>query len=964
MNQIARDQRRLRPALAWTAATLLAIVLSSACSGGLTSDRDTLSSQAAESCMLCHNGSASNDYSGPGMTNPHPFPGAEAIRCTTCHGGDPTADTKEGAHVPPPPSIGDRQRWDNNAEAYFNRLTLAGLDKIGTYVTAAGRPYTGLDYLQWVNPGDIRVVSEGRSCGQCHTGHADVIEGSLLYNATGFFGGTNHYIGVDNAVPENVGLYHDTGADLAFRAVVDPNFVLDPNRVGPVGRLEEQPVYSRRVIDPQSSFRNNDYLSPGLSDDQDAEGRVITNSPLHHLFTEQVSFTCGDCHLGSAGANNRSADYRSAGCTACHMPYAITGRYGIQNDPLGNPLTPIQVGQTYGSDPHISSLRNTEPADPDDIDDPELPHVREHRIVSVKRTLSNGVEVAGMDDYTCAGCHQGSNRTVMQYWGIRLDQNEDLRRGVQYPAQPVSFRNTNNDSRLFVEYIDYRDPNNVRVRRTQEFNGRDRNQYILDEDYDGDGRDDTPPDIHYEAGMGCIDCHGSYDLHGGDPTRPTESIIASRMEHAVSIECEDCHGTVDDYAQTQPGVNYRGETRDLVVDSEGNLLRHVQRESDGHVYLYSKLTGQKHFVVQTKDVVVDSGVINPVTSQPVFSSKASYAMGRDDGDPSTGIGPKQTGTTSTGFSHSDNMSCASCHSSWQNSCVGCHLIGEYNEGNNFSNITGERIAFREDEADFTYQSPVFMQLGVGPNNKIEQLAANTKVFFTYRDRNNVTSEVFAFSDRQGYGNNQTMVPYPSLGHNKLTAHSIRGKVDSDDEGPRYCVACHLTTDGMSDYGSIYSDFRTRMANDDFANLDFAMIRQHIGLNPGNQINSPVWVHHVAGLGSGLFLFDQNGAPVNPLDNDNNRQPYDVAPATVYDPNNVVYNLDKIVLPDGTPTGSNNHAMMVPPSPLLRDGAPNPEFAGPLGTTLIRRLTDPTTGIVLDSWLDADGQDGGDSATHR
>ena len=30
------------------------------------------------------------------------------------------------------------------------------------------------------------------------------------------------------------------------------------------------------------------------------------------------------------------------------------------------------------------------------------------------------------------------------------------------------------------------------------------------------------------------------------------------------------------------------------------------------------------------------------------------------------------------------------------------------------------------------------------------------------------------------------------------------------------------------------------------------------------------------------------------------------------------------------------------------------MAGPLGLRLVRRLTDPDFGIVLDSWLDADG----------
>ena len=45
----------------------------------------------------------------------------------------------------------------------------------------------------------------------------------------------------------------------------------------------------------------------------------------------------------------------------------------------------------------------------------------------------------------------------------------------------------------------------------------------------------------------------------------------------------------------------------------------------------------------------------------------------------------------------------------------------------------------------------------------------------------------------------------------------------------------------------------------------------------------------------------------------------------------------------------------------RDGAPNPEFAGPLGANTIRRLTDPDTGIVLDSWLDSNATPHGPAA---
>src|SRR5207342_2486246 len=101
---------------------------------------------------------------------------------------------------------------------------------------------------------------------------------------------------------------------------------------------------------------------------------------------------------------------------------------------------------------------------------------------------SNGASVEGITDYACAGCHQNANRDVLTFWGIRLDQNQDVRNGRQYPANPSSFATTQGDTRLYDPVVG----NNT-------FNGRNANQHLLFEDYDGDGRDDTPPDVHYEA---------------------------------------------------------------------------------------------------------------------------------------------------------------------------------------------------------------------------------------------------------------------------------------------------------------------------------------------------------------------------------------------------------------------------------------------------------------------------------
>ena len=875
----------------------------------------------AESCMRCHNGSLHDDYSGPGLENPHPFPGdAAVLRCTECHGGNASGADAAASHVPPPPSIGDRDFQDQNAEAWFNKLTLAGIDKVEDY-TVDGVTYTGLQYLQFLNPSDLRVTRLGNGCGRCHQPHAIASSRSPIGSEMGVFSGAFFAVGMENAIAAHRGLFEDTAADYAWRAASDPTHVHDPNDVGRIGELREAPVWSSRATEgAEFLFRNPDFTAANLVNDVNSDGTVVTGSRLAKLYQEQVAFTCGDCHLGSSGANNRYGDFRPSGCAACHMPYSLDGR-------------------SRSRDPNVPK---DEPLNPDRIDDPERAHVRSHRIRSVARTLSNGTEVQGIDDHTCAGCHQGSNRMVMQYWGIRLDQNQDVHRGHQYPANPVSFETTRNDTRLFDPVVG----NNT-------FNGRNHRQYLLREDYDGDGRDDTPADVHYEAGMGCVDCHGSVDLHG-DAAAPNNGDIVSRMSHAVSIRCVDCHGTGTSYAQTTVGENYAGETVTLAVDSAGNALRHVEVDSDGHYWLTSKLDGRRHYIPQTYDVIVDTGRANPVTGVPIYSQHGSYAMGRDDNAATTGIGPQQVGSPHAGFSHLDSMDCASCHSAWTNTCAGCHLEGEYNEGNNFSNITGERIAFRERFAEFVYQSPIPFSLGIGKDNKISTTSMNTKVFFRYRDLNGDRTPVFAFSDRRGVGANPT-APQRALGHNVLMAHSIRGRVTATDEGPRACVACHLTDEGLSNYGADYAAFRTALYANNYGALDYELLKQHIGQNPGNQLNSPIFVHMVAGLGTGLFLFDENGAAQNPLDDNPNRYGSDgVAPSTYFNPADVRYDLDRVVETNGSSNASSSIPMDQPIiGPLRRDGAARPNMTGPLGTTLANRLADPATGIVLNSWVDAD-----------
>ncbi|RLB47591.1 MAG: hypothetical protein DRJ42_25080, partial [Deltaproteobacteria bacterium] len=122
---------------------------------------------------------------------------------------------------------------------------------------------------------------------------------------------------------------------------------------------------------------------------------------------------------------------------------------------------------------------------------------------------------------------------------------------------------------------------------------------------------------------------------------------------------------------------------------------------------------------------------------------------------------------------------------------------------------------------------------------------------------------------------------------------------------------------------------------------------------------------VAGLGSGVFLFDETGCPVNPLDDNANRQYCpDGAPADNFDPDNTVYNLDGLVEVNGIQnTGSAHPAQDRDRVRELRGGALNAYTSGPLGARVVQRLADPAVGVVLDSYFDANGAPQGNAAVY-
>ena len=111
-------------------AGLLATILMVGC-GPDCGGRELAENQAVESCMLCHNGSKVADYAGPGIQNPHPFPGADDLTCTACHGGNlegqpgwrsPGSDGR----MPAPPHDATGHTWHHSDTALIDYITLGG----------------------------------------------------------------------------------------------------------------------------------------------------------------------------------------------------------------------------------------------------------------------------------------------------------------------------------------------------------------------------------------------------------------------------------------------------------------------------------------------------------------------------------------------------------------------------------------------------------------------------------------------------------------------------------------------------------------------------------------------------------------------------------------------------------------------------------------------------------------------
>jgi hypothetical protein len=618
------------------------------------------------------------------------------LGCVDCHGGDPCTTDKARAHIHP--RFPDAWRTSANPVRSYTLLN-----------------HESPDFIRFVNPGDLRVAHI--ACGSCHANEvlamrkSMMTHGCMLWNAALYNNG---------AIPNKRAAYGESysmcGSPQRLQTVPMPTpFEIEKKGVipylDPLPRFEiSQPGNVLRIFERGGRFRPE----TGIPEPLDVPGRTRTRLSNRGLGTENRTdpTVLGlqktrllDPTLNFLGTNDHPGDFRSSGCSACHVPYA-------------NDRSPVTSGG-YAQYGNLGMSHSPDPMIPR--------HERGHPIMH-RFAPGNSIPTS-----QCIVCHIHPGTTVMNsYTGFQW-WDEETDGELMYPARqayPTSEEfaqaqmanpdeaaarglwsnenflanltdlNTQTRHTQFADYhghgwvfravfkknrkgqlLDHRGEvvesvTNDLLRAAIAVPALSRAQYAVDESQrqPPPNRDCIPVhlmDIHLEKGMHCVDCHFSQDVHGNTK-------LYGEVRAAVEIQCIDCHGTIDKRATlhtTGPASDTSNPAdptagRDLEVLRTPSGRRRFERVGN-KIYQNSMVEANLRWeVVQTMDT------IDPQSEHyNVRSHHAKTVQRADDGQIEWG-GKVDLNRCAH---RNEQMSCIACHSSWNPSCFGCHLPQKANK---------------------------------------------------------------------------------------------------------------------------------------------------------------------------------------------------------------------------------------------------------------------------------------------
>ena len=288
--------------------------------------------QKSQGCIACHKDAC----------DPH-FKETVRIGCVDCHGGDPTCNLKEQAHVAPR----FPEAWPSSAKP-VRSYTLLNHE----------RP----EFIRFVNPGDLRVAHI--SCGTmgCHTQEVARVRKSMMTHGCMLWGAALYNNGsVPNKNPAYGESYSMHGTPLRVLTVPPPSEEERRTKgvlvsLDPLPRYEiSQPGNILRIFEPGGRFRGETGIPERLED----PGRPFlsrlsvrglgTMNRTDPVFIGLQKTRLFDPTLNFMGTNDHAGDYRSSGCTACHVVYA-NDRSRVNSGPYARYGS---SGASHSSDPTI-----------------------------------------------------------------------------------------------------------------------------------------------------------------------------------------------------------------------------------------------------------------------------------------------------------------------------------------------------------------------------------------------------------------------------------------------------------------------------------------------------------------------------------------------------------------------------------------------------------------------------------
>ena len=703
-----------------------------------------------DGCLTCHRG----------IEPMHPT-AAVRLGCTDCHGGNGQAATKEAAHVRPR----NPQNWRSSANP--------------------PRAYTALlkesyEFVRFVNPGDLRVSPE--TCGGCHPREVNAVPRSTMTTSAVFWAAVTYANGVLGKKTALFGESYDRdGNAQAIKPVTPPT----PRQIANGARSMLLPLPRWEITQPGEYFRAferggiaqgsqfPDMGNPNLADEAGKPDVRLSNrgrgtglrvSPgLINLHKTRLN----DPHLSFLGTNDHPGDYRSSGCTACHVVYA-------------NDRQPLHSG-SYAQYGNTGLSQSGDPTIPKN----EKGHPLQHQFTRAVPTSQ------------CMSCHMHQPNSFLNtylgytMWDYETDGELLWPKKQRYPTEAQTRASLDHNPERAavrglwtdVEFLENVSALNARARHTQfaDYHGhgwnfmavfkRDRKGNLLDADGNTVDFDDPLKfskavhlrDIHLEKGMHCVDCHFSQDEHG-------DGQLYGEYGNTIEIECQDCHGTIDRYATLRTsGPAAPEEGTDLRMGTTPSGRRRFAWVADRLVQRSMLDPALQWEVVQVKDT------ITPGSAH--YNERSRYAKTiQRDGITWGAADPNR-------IAHSDSkMTCYACHTSWMTSCSGCHLPQEQNVKSEMHHYEGIETRNYASYNPQVIRTDAFM-IGVNGKTKGHRIAPVRSSSAV------VLSSTNALRDRIYIQEPPISAPgYSSQAFNPHVPHTVRSR---ETQG---CGSCHLTAE--------------------------------------------------------------------------------------------------------------------------------------------------------------------------